>query len=320
MHAVTATAATAVPLKDALTMGIEFSRAKDAHKSNQFAEVEKLVAYFGPRLGDGAGWNDLKKRHIHEFVRNLEQRELSPSYIRLAVNPIRLASKYMSTIYDEPPLQIDFLPARVAPTVKWLTVGQVVRLWTCAKAEGREDASILVLLMGLAGLRLTEANRLHPECLKGNELWVNCDVKNEASRRVIPLPLFVADCLREYWESGQELSPRRDTVGNQVRKALRAMAEDCEDPAEASLYAAIAPKDLRKTMPNTLAAIAPREYIAAYIGHTPKYMLERHYQARTPKPDAPEMVRKQAIADLQRVIVEPIETLLSNLALASSRW
>jgi hypothetical protein len=100
-------------------------------------------------------------------------------------------------------------------------------------------------------------------------------------------------------------------VGNQLRKLFRAFADDCEDPNESALFRQLDPKDLRKTLPNELSEV-DRKWIAAYLGHTPKYILERHYQATTPKPGMAEAVRLRAIADLQENVVDRIEQIIAS--------
>jgi integrase len=299
-----------ITLSQALRLGLEFSSASAAHKTNQEAEIHKLVEFFTPRLGGDVTYTEFKRRHVHEFVEYLKGRELAPSTIRLAVNPLRLASRYMETMYELPALTIKDLPKRREPVKTWITVKQVVRLYQAAMALEWRDAAILCVLMGICGLRLTEASRLEPTDLRKGCLWVGvAGAKNDPSRRVIPIPEFACSALESYWDTGRELSPRRDVVGNQLRRLFRAFADDCEDPNETELFRKITPKDLRKTIPNELANV-DRKWIAAYIGQTPKLMLERHYQATTPKPEMAEAVRQRAIADLRERVVAAVEKLL----------
>lgn len=304
-----------LPFSQALKLGLANSGAGADHKDRQAQEIHKLIEYFTPKLGGDVDFTQIRKRDIKGYVDSLMARDLSPSYIRAAINPLRLASRYMDTEYETGTLAIVGLPKRREPVKTWCTIAQVVKLWETAKDSGWEDAAVLVVLMGLGGLRLTEANRLVPGELKSDgTLWVGVTrAKNDPSCRVIPLPRFVAEQLTEYWESGRELSPRRDTVGAQLRRLFRAYADDCADPAEAELFRKMAPKDLRKTVPNELSGETMEHFINAYIGHSPKRMLGRHYQATTPKPNMAELVRKRAIADLQEQIVDRIEEKLRAL-------
>jgi integrase len=304
-----------LPFAEAIMSGISYSDCGESHRKNQLDAGAKLIAFVNEKFGT-LEWSEFKGRHVRHYVDYLRGQQRSPSTILNAVNPVRLAMKFAAIEHDRPRFEMPELPHPSEPVKTWLDLPRVANLYRVAKAEEWHDAAISTLLQSLAALRLTEAIRAEPEDLRltpeGPELWIGCrEAKNRTSVRILPIPALLAERLREYWSEGRALSPLRNSVGAQVRRALRSAARDAEDPKEDALYRATDPKDLRKTLPNTLIESAGETLLKVYLGHAPKGMMQMHYLAMTPKPNDTAIVRAKSIAALREKIVEPWEKMIA---------
>jgi integrase len=181
-----------------------------------------------------------------------------------------------------------------------------------AKANRRYEAGLMLIVCGLAGLRLSEVARLQPEDLQGDLLTVGARVaKTENSRRVIPVCSVVARKLASYFDMAPPLSENKDTISKQMRTLLRAAHGETNDPA----FKMVDARDLRKTLGNVLADELNLPFIRSYYGHSSTGVTLKHYVALIPKPDGQtDEVRSHAIQRMREMIVQPLEEKLIGLA------
>lgn len=312
-------------ISDALRLGRENSKCCAEHYHN-LEYLGRLVEEYANTHWHIQTFRELKIHHVLQLISDMEQKGRSASYIRHAVNTIRLASNYMADFYGMEALQIQqrHLPMTLEAPKIWLTYRQIAKACEIArdtslrkridspKSQPRpmDLGRLIVMTCGLCGLRLTEFGRLTPDCLdSAGNLTITEDkaegktVKNEASKRIIPLPCFVAEAMREYWGKHGTWSADRTSNAKRVRLLFHATADATGD----DLYLITPPKNLRKSIVNQLDEAVEDKYLMAYGGWAFKGTMHRRYQALRPRPDDPPQIRERSLARLRETVTAAIE-------------
>lgn len=318
-------------ISEALRLGREASRGGREHIQN-LEYLGELVTKFATTHWQIQTFDELKIHHVLQLVRDMENQGRSASYIKHAINAIRLASNYMSDYHGLPSIKIEqrHLPEVLDAPKIWLTYRQLAKCChvamdtdirkrvDTAKSNPRPLAlaRVMVMACGLCGLRLTEFGRLTPDCLdSAGNLTITEDaatgkrVKNNSSNRIIPLPGFVAAAMRDYWDQHGQWSSDRTNNAKRIRALFHATADVTGD----SLYLITPPKNLRKTLPNQLDDAVDDKYIMAYGGWAFKGTMHRKYQALRPHPNDPEPIRERALDRLRETVVAAIEKKCTGL-------
>jgi integrase len=240
----------ALTFSDAILKGIERSASKSRHRLNQEYEAKRLIEHFERQLGIHE-WAQFSLGHCVQYIEQLTERGLAPATIRLMLNPVRLASNYAADFhgFHDIGLKPRHFPKRSEPAKNWLNLDQLSIATKIAKRERRYEAGLMVIVCGLAGLRLSEVARLQPEDLQGDLLTVGARMaKTESSRRTIPVCSVVARKLASYFDMAPPLSDNKDTISKQLRTLFRAAYGETNDPA----FKMVGGRDLRKTVGNLL--------------------------------------------------------------------
>lgn len=321
----------ATTLHEALELGRNASRGATEHKQN-LKQYGNFVEAFAATHWNLESFDDLKLSHVLQLISDMERQGRSPSYIRHAVNALKLASNYMSDYHGMQNLEVKqrhLPPVREAPKI-WLSYNQLSKCCQVAadptlrkrtdttKSQPRPMslARVIVMACGIAGLRLTEFGRLTPDCLDSqNNLTISADeetgkaTKNDSSIRVLPIPAIVATAMREYWDKHGNWSTDRTSNGKRVRLLFQATAQYTGD----DLYLITPPKNLRKTMANELDGAVEDKYLMAYGGWAFKGTMFRHYKSLRPRPDDHPTIKQRAIDKLRVCVSEEIEKKIAGL-------
>lgn len=318
-------------ISEALRLGRETSKAGADHRKN-LESLGRLVEDFATTHWRVQSFSEVKTLHVLQLVRDMEARGKSARYIKHAINAIRLASNYASDYLGLEPLCIDkrHIPVALEAPKIWLTYRQIATACEIAKdTESRrkvndprsrprplELARLIMMVCGLCGLRLTEFGQLTEDCLDAaGNLTITDDaatgktIKNDSSRRVIPLPGLVVDALRDYWGKHGQWSKSRHSNSERVAKLLQAAFDETQD----DLYTMLPPKNLRKTLVNELEGHVEDKYLVAYGGWAFKGTMFRNYMALRPRPDDPKPIKERTLAILRESVTHQIEKKCSEL-------
>ena len=318
-------------ISEALRLGREASKSGESHRKN-LESLGKLVERYAATHWRVQLFNEIETRHVIQLIRDMEAQGRSASYIKHAVNAIRLASNYASDYLGMDPIRIEkrHIPIALEAPKIWLTYRQIATACRVARdtdSRRRVDtpmshprplelARLIMLVCGICGLRLTEFGQLTEDCLsKTNNLTITDNaatgktIKNDSSRRIIPLPGLVSDALREYWGTYGQWSKNRYSISERVSNLLCASFNDTHD----DLYTMIKAKDLRKSFINELEGVVEDKYLMAYGGWSFKGTMYRNYMALRPRPNDPEPIKQRTISLLREVVVLEMEKKCNEL-------
>ncbi len=250
-------------VKTAITEAIAtFSQSRsDEHKHNMSAACNYFCDWLTEEYhSPNVYWHEVTPAILREYVNAMAGRELAPRTMRLYLNPILVASRYMAELDPKAfrPLTITHSALRVEKVEKnYLDAAQLDSLLKTAE-EISPAAETAVLLCGYCGLRIWEAERLQPSDTVGDTITVR-NGKNNYSERCIPVTA---------WVSKRLISQRGEwDVSRLIQSALNRAKIDT-----------IVPRDLRKTFVNmAIDAGCRTEFIQAYCGQRPSSILAQHY-------------------------------------------
>ena len=314
-----------ITIAEALQQGRERSVCCPEHRKN-LEQLGRIVENFATTRLKLDTFCDLKIHHVLALVRHMQEQEHSPSYIRHAVNTVRLASNYMSDYHGLAPIKIEqrHLPERLEAPKMWLGYHQIAKACQIAmqpelrqqvdnprsNPQPMELARVIMLVCGLCGVRIKEFCRLTTDSLDtGNNLTIT-ESKNESSNRVIPIPAITAQAMREYWSKRGNWSTDRTSNAKRVRLLYQLASNVTDD----DIYLLVAPKDLRKTLVNELFEDVNDPFIMAYCGWAFKGTMHRKYLHLTPKPNDPAQIKQVALDRLRRRVVDVIEEKITGMS------
>lgn len=290
-------------LAEALDLAIKQSYAGHEGKALLYRNAGFFVEWAEKR--DIRLWEQVRLDVVHEYAQHLIGKGLAAKTIKGYLEPIKAAGKRVVAVYPDHykdpcyafrvPRQIG-APKTVAEKVgkRGLTISEVISLYDhLVDQKWSESVAVATLLCGVIGMRVREAIYL---------TWANVDldagsmrieeeeghqVKTAESVRLIPLPAFVVDRLRDLPRDdarviplaserpGQPVSTRPD---NLIGQRFTPLAKKWKPERYVPL------SDLR----NTLLNVARRNpawserLVEQYVGHADPSVTGKHYQSTDP--------------------------------------
>lgn len=249
-------------------------------------------------------WKDLRLEHLQGYAKRLVWEGKAWDTVRLYTYPIRAAARWASLNW---PGRFDNfsagfrLPRR--PRSKSL---DPLRLTEVADflvfLERDEESSKLlpgVALQTLCGLRVMEALRLTWGCIDVVRGLVTIDgeVKNDSSRRILPLPQKVWDILLRSGRVGERVVwafSARSAWRRAVQSALKRWRPE----------KVVSPKMFRKTLATEMRLRGwNRDLMDLYYGHTERDILGEHY-IRDTASERMELFRREVADRIDEVLAE----------------
>lgn len=295
-------------LSDALELGIQESQSRDDHKKVLRTTARLAAEYFTKRAGIRK-FGQIEEKHIAAYVRDLQKRGLKPASQRHYIIPIRLAYNALRLHTKQ---RIDFraiqMPKRTYAAANFVPADDMFKILDCMRAFERHRSFACVAAGFMAGLRISEFNRLAPDKLRGDELEISGITKNNPSRRVIPIPETLVIILEDWFvRDEQPLSCVRN-LGQQIRNSLDMAYESL------CLEGSVEPREAgRKSWMQWASALGIQDSAArAYAGHAMRDMrddmIHTHYQFNAPpRPEQSQKLREPAMNRLREMVLAPID-------------
>ncbi len=249
-------------------------------------------------------WKGLRLEHLQAYTKSLSEEGFAWDTVRLYTYPLRAASRWASLNW--PGDYIHFaegfrLPRRSGrSTFQPLRITEVVEfLVFLEKDQAGKGLLAGVALQCLCGLRVTEVMRLAWEQvdLEAGFVTVDGEVKNEASRRTLPIPGLVVRILSEVPRSGDRVLGHfasRDYWYRAIKSALKRWNPDRVMP----------PKVFRKTLATEMRIRRwNRDLFDLYYGHAKNDVLSAHYVHETSS-DRMQLFREEVVARVEEVLVD----------------
>jgi site-specific recombinase XerC len=275
-----------VPVDDSESITIEDAFMQTLAASNRSSsradwlrEAARFAEWLASRYTNASTWTDVSREMVRAYVDTMKAK--APNTIRLASQPIRQTSRYMSREYGLRDVAAGLgTGTKLVRETSRVYLEDVVKFvdW-CAEVSPEIEAG--AALQGLAGLQLKEALRLPWDCVDLGEALIEISgtVKNEYRQRVIPVCDRVVAALRRArdaspWATmvvarndGDEFAEHR-SYARKVRRALRAWNPEITWP----------PKDLRNCLLTFAEECGLRgDDWERYVGHAPRDVSGRHY-------------------------------------------
>lgn len=299
------------------------------HLYNLKRYQEKFLAFMDERFPGVKQWREVRRTpHVSQYVELLQDNNMKAVSIRHCLEIISLTANYFADEHEEfgyRPLRVlKIAPELDAPAKNYMTVEQLEEAIQISREMESAAAELGFLLGGWCGLNLREIARLtFADFDFQNGLLTIRKSKNKYRKRIIPLPSFVLDAVREHLNSqvvkdvagslfvrdnGQPADNRylarpmdvvlhRMGIRYATPEAARAakavkMPEDAKSPD-----CLIVPKDVRKTFINIARkAGSERETLRRYVGHVPSDVMSAHYEDFTI-----EGFRTEVVARIEKV-------------------
>lgn len=300
--------ATNPTIKDALQLGIKESVSSAEHKKVMAVTAGKAAAYFaanGIKLV-----KQVDERAVAKYIKSMQSRGLKPASIRHYLVPIRHA---IAVTKWDTGHGIDFkslpIPKREYGPANFVPAPEMLEVLDTIRAFGRWRSYACLAACFMAGLRLSEFNRLTRDKLRGDVLEISGRTKNLPSRRVIPIPSTLVDILEQWFAMDMEPISCVRNLGRQVRNSLDMAFESlCLDlDVEAR-------EGGRKSFMQWASALNLDENaVRAYAGHTLRDMryddaLHNNYQYNAPpRPEQTEAQRSGPMLKLREMVSDRIE-------------
>ncbi|MEE9167569.1 MAG: site-specific tyrosine recombinase XerD [Candidatus Neomarinimicrobiota bacterium] len=174
-------------------------------------DISRYLTFLDEREGISSS-DDVKPRHVREYLRNLSDLPLVPSSIRRNLSAVRTYHQFLveegfSSTDPSELLEAPRLPKKL-PTV--LTVEEVEKLLQVIDHRhdlGKRDRAMLELLYS-AGLRVSELVTLTMMSLLANRGWVRVFGKG-SKERVIPLGSHASTWLETYMNEARPTLSKR---------------------------------------------------------------------------------------------------------------
>lgn len=299
---------------DALELGIQRSQSRDDHKKVLRTTARLAVEYFTKRTGIRK-FGQIEEKHIADYIEDLQKRGLKPSSQRHYIVPIRLAYNALRLHTKQ---RLDFkaiqLPKRTYEAANFVPADDMFRILDCMRAFERHRSFACVAAGFMAGLRISEFNRLTPDKLRGDELEISGITKNNPSRRVIPIPETLVIILEDWFAlEEQPLSCVRN-LGQQIRNSLDMAYESL------CLEGSVEPREAgRKSWMQWASSLeVPSGAARAYAGHVQRQrgpqgdfsddILHTSYQFNAPpRPEQSQKLREPAMRRLRELVLAPID-------------
>jgi integrase len=306
-------------VEQAIEMAFTHRACGPKHKRSQLRSAKLFIDHVKSKEHITL-WQDLKPYMVDDFFSKMIGDQYSANYIRLISNAICVTSKFVRRNYKNQAVDLDdirdYTPKRSAPVIKYLSLTQLLRCIQKAREMNKPGAVLGFTVGGLAGLRISEICRLHPSCLDWDALLIGGEVKNDASKRIIPVAQPVIDVLKAFailnYRGEQCFYKSVEAVSGQMREVLNALANDSKCEKEAADLRNIDPHQAART---TFVSILTNEigiedrHVQAYIGHR-QTMLQRHYKPSAPVPESLSGNRDTMLALMRDRITSPLEKML----------
>jgi len=245
-----------------------------------FSAVDKFLAWVE---GDGLHfWQQLRMEHFQRYIGSLKQHSYADDYIYRLASPIRQASRWAARNWPEHFRNFSdgvWIPRARRPlhgeSRGFLKITEVADLCLWLRDQpGAWNVLPGIALQGLCGLRLREVCRLEISSvdLGRGILTVGGLVKNDFSRRTIPLPSLVALILQESPGFEGKVVAYSDSraYSRWVRKWFLLWRPEMK----------LEPKGLRRTLKSDAKFQGwDGNALKSYMGWAPQSIDERHYDA-----------------------------------------
>lgn len=295
-------------ISDALKLGIkEASDSSDEHKKVLGITADLAARYFASQKLKHIV--QVNERAVVSYIKDMQKRGLKPASIRHYLVPLRHAIR--ATKWDTGH-SIDFeslpIPKREYGHANYVPAEQMFQALDSIRAFERWRSYACLSAGFMAGLRISEFNRLTSDKLRGDELEISGRTKNLPSRRVIPIPPTLAVILQEWFDRKMEPISCVKNLGRQVRSSLDAAFESLRLDLDVCAREAG-----RKSWVQWAGALNLDENATrAYAGHTLRDMrhdaLHNNYQFNAPpRPEQTAIQRQGPMQKLRAMIAEPVE-------------
>lgn len=289
-----------VPILEAMETAIRMSRSRtNDHRRNMVSFAHYFLSFLEQKYPGLRHWNDIRPNHVRDYIDALaaRPRKLSAVSIKHYVSVISLTSRHYNRdcpeLYHVINVSHPALVRTSKPEKNYLSVGDLKFAIGIARQMGEWRAELALYLGGFGGMNLQEiAMRSKGDFDFDEEIVTITKSKNKYRNRRIPMASFVSAAVAEIvrrCETGSDyLVPRTDKHGAQVAgrhnllaNSLRDVYAECRRirAEEGGLFPKLAPKDVRKTFVNICADCNVSDSdVEAYIGHSPKTVLQKHYK------------------------------------------
>lgn len=293
---------------DALELGIQESASRDDHKK-VLRTTARLANEFFSKRTNVRKFTQLEEKHIAFYLKDMQKRGLTPASQRHYLVPIRLAYNATKHLTGQ---RLDFtevgLPKRTYEAANYVPADDMFRVLDCMRAFERHRSFACMASGFMAGLRISEFNRLTADKLRGDELEISGLTKNVPSRRVIPIPETLVIILEDWFVREEKPLSCVRNLGQQIRNSLDMAYESLR------LEGSVEPREAgRKSWIQWASALGIDDAaVRAYAGHALRNMrddiLHTHYQFNAPpRPEQSHALRLPAMRRLRELVLAPID-------------
>ena len=227
-------------------------------------------------------WRDLRLEHLQMFARYLERNGSAKDTVRLYAYPVRSAAKWASLNwrgeFENFAEGFTLVGCKRDKGEPSLRLNEVADLLSAVR-ESDVDLGVIpgLALQAFCGLRVTEMLRLSWDRvgLVAGTIKIDGEVKNDPSRRTLPMPALVVDILSETPRNGSRVVwayTDRSAWRRAVRRVLKRWNPE----------RMVSPKTFRKTLSTEMRLRRwNRDVLDLYYGHAEKDVLGAHYIRET---------------------------------------
>lgn len=321
-------------IEKALGDAIHASRSKsEDHRDNLTAWAKYFTDWLIKFKPGMKYWDEVAYETIEDYIEYQKERGLSVKAVQHYTSVLGITSHHWAKrnqkLYNRIEISHPWFSEAKVPVKNYLSAKQALDLLKFTRGRESPNAAITVALGAFAGLNLWEIARLRVSDVSLKEGTVEIrESKNKHRERHIPLHPIVINAIHKHIASrdGNEflivappgIEPTDATISRNLdRRLLPAAAKLFKCDA----YLKIAPKDLRKTFANIMAAARVDELsMEAYLGHAAFSMLRKRYADSK----MIEMLRDDVIKPvdiyLKTVLRKDKEFVTSRVSLIPDEW